>query len=47
MSSQVIQKPIKSGEMILPYYEGHYYVAYDVSSLNEGVINKVKKETFL
>ena len=28
MDTQPIENPIKSGEMVLPFYEGHYYVAF-------------------
>ena len=31
IDSQPIQTPIKAGEVTLPYYEGHYYVAYTSS----------------
>ena len=32
MDTQPIQTPVKAGEITLPYFEGHYYVAYKDSN---------------
>ena len=49
MDTQPIQAPIKSGEVTLPFYEGHYYVAYTNSSFTnkEVTILKRKEDLYL
>ena len=48
MDTQPITTPIKSGEMVLPYYEGHYYVSYrNGNSDKEEVIIKSIYQIFI
>ena len=44
MDTQPIQSPIKSGEMTLPYYEGHYYVAYTNGNFTKKEVTILKKK---
>ena len=47
MDTQAIQAPIKSGEMTLPFYEGHYYVAYTNSSFTNKEVTIFKTKYYL
>ena len=39
MDTKAIENPIKCGEVILPFYEGHYYVSFSNGSSSNDMVN--------